>query len=53
MKINKQKQTNNDIALFHENDNSININIPNNEMLMEIVGSFDNNLKKLKMLFNT
>ena len=50
MKINKQKKTNNDIALLHENDNTININISNNKMLMEIVGSFDNNLKELERI---
>ena len=50
MKINKQKKTNNDIALLHENDNTININISNNKMLMEIVGSFDDNLKELERI---
>ena len=50
MKINKQKKTNNDIALLHENEDSININISNNKMLMEIVGSFDDNLKELERI---
>jgi phosphate starvation-inducible PhoH-like protein len=50
VKINKQKKTNNDIALLHENDNTININISNNKMLMEIVGSFDDNLKELERI---
>ena len=31
-------------------DNSININIFNNEILMEIVGSFDNNLRTLEKI---
>ena len=50
MKINKQKKTTNEIVILHENENSININIPNNKMLMEIVGSFDNNLKELERI---
>ena len=29
-------------------DNSININIFNNKILLEIAGSFDNNLKELE-----
>ena len=50
MKINKQKKTTNEIVILHENENSININIPNNKMLMEIVGSFDDNLKELERI---
>ena len=47
MKINKQKKKSNDVGTLYQDQNSININIPNNEMLMEIVGSFDNNIKEL------
>ena len=50
MKINKQKKKSNDVGTLYENQNSININIPNNEMLMEIVGSFDNNIKELEKI---
>jgi phosphate starvation-inducible PhoH-like protein len=50
VKINKQKKTTNEIVILHENENSININIPNNKMLMEIVGSFDDNLKELERI---
>ena len=50
MKINKQKKKSNDVGTLYEDQNSININIPNNEMLMEIVGSFDNNIKELEKI---
>ena len=33
-----------------ETDNSINVNIFNNKILMEVVGSFDDNLKELEKL---
>ena len=48
MKINKQNKNNKEISIVYGNDNSININIFNNEILMEIVGSFDNNFKELE-----
>ncbi len=35
---------------MHGEDNSININIFNNKILMEIAGSFDNNLKELEKI---
>ena len=50
MKINKQKKKSNDVGTLYQDQNSININIPNNEMLMEIVGSFDNNIKELEKI---
>ena len=45
MKINKNDQ---EVSVIYETDNSINVNIFNNKILMEIVGSFDNNLKELE-----
>ena len=49
MKINKQKNGK-EFSVFYENDNSINMNIFNNEVLMEVVGSFDKNLKELEKI---
>ncbi len=48
MKINKQNKNGKEVSVVYGNDNSININIFNNELLMEIVGSFDSNLKELE-----
>ena len=48
MKINKQNNSSKEISVVYENDDSININIFNNEILMELVGSFDSNLKELE-----
>mgnify|MGYP006169186547 CR=1 FL=1 len=48
MKINKENKNNKEVSIIYGNDNSISVNIFNNEMLMEIVGSFDNNLKELE-----
>jgi phosphate starvation-inducible protein PhoH and related proteins len=39
-----------EFSVLYGNDNAININIFNNEILMEIVGSFDNNLKELEKI---
>ena len=50
MKINKQNRDNKEVSILYGNDDSININIFNNEILMEIVGSFDSNLKELEKL---
>ena len=50
MKINKKKNNGKEVSITYENDNSININIFNNKILMEIVGSFDNNLKELEKI---
>ena len=48
MKINKQNKNGKDISIVYGDDNSINVNIFNNKILMEIVGSFDKNLKELE-----
>ena len=50
MKINKKNKNNNEISIVYREDDSININIFNNKILMEIVGSFDSNLKELEKL---
>ncbi len=50
MKINKQNKNGNEISVMYGDNNSIYINISNNKALMEIVGSFDNNLKELEKL---
>ena len=47
MKINKK---NNEVSIAYENDNSINVNVFDNKLLMGIVGSFDNNLKELERI---
>ena len=48
MKINKQNINEKEISIIHADDNSININIFNNKMLMGIAGSYDSNLKELE-----
>ena len=48
MKINKQNKNGQEVSIIYGDNNSININIFNNKILMEIVGSFDNNLKELE-----
>ena len=53
MKISKQKKIGKEKSVTYDNDGSININIFNNEILMEIVGSFDSNLKELEKLTNS
>ena len=50
MKINKQNKNGKEISIKYLEDNSININIFNNKILMEIVGSYDNNLKELEKI---
>ena len=50
VKINKKNKNGKEVSILYGNDNSININIFNNEMLMEIVGSFDSNLKEIEKL---
>jgi phosphate starvation-inducible protein PhoH and related proteins len=50
VKINKQKKGLNDTTSVYEDQNVISVNISNNEMLMEIVGSFDNNIKELEKI---
>ena len=50
MKINKQNKNGKEVSIIYGDDNSINVNIFNNKILMEIVGSFDNNLKELEKI---
>ena len=50
MKINKQNKNGKEVSIVYGDDNSINVNILNNKILMEIVGSFDNNLKELEKI---
>ena len=48
MKTNKQNKNNKEVSIIYSEDNSINVNIFNNKILMEVVGSFDSNLKELE-----
>ena len=48
MKISKQNKNGKEFSIIYGKDNSINVNIFNNEVLMEVAGSFDNNLKELE-----
>ena len=50
MKINKQNKNSKEVSIIYGDDNSININIFNNKILMEIAGSFDSNFKELEKL---
>ena len=50
MKINKQNKNGKELSRIYGDDNSININIFNNKILMGIVGSFDKNLKELERI---
>ena len=51
MKINKEHSNNNkEVSIIYGDDNSINVNVFNNKILMEIAGSFDNNLKELEKI---
>ena len=50
MKVNKQNKNGKEVSIIYGSDNSINVNIFNNKILMEIVGSFDNNLKELEKI---
>ena len=50
MKINKQNKNGKETSIVYGEDNSISVNIFNNKILMEIVGSFDNNLKELEKI---
>ena len=47
MKINKQNKNSKEISVTYADDDSINISIFDNQILMEVVGAFDNNLKEL------
>jgi len=48
IKTNKQNKNSKEVSVVYGADNSINVNIFNNKILMEVVGSFDNNLKELE-----
>jgi len=48
VKINKQNKNSKEISITYAEDDSININIFDNKVLMEVVGAFDNNLKELE-----
>jgi len=48
VKIVNQNRNGKEVSIVYSNDNTININIFNNKILMAIVGSFDNNLKELE-----
>ncbi len=48
MKINKKNKNTKEMTIVYGKDDSISINIFNNELLMELVGSFDKNLKELE-----
>jgi len=48
VKANKQNKNGKEVSIIYGDDNSINVSIFNNKILMEIVGSFDNNLKELE-----
>ena len=50
MKINKQNKNDKEVSIKYGDDNSINVNISNNKILMGVVGSFDNNLKELEKI---
>ena len=53
MKINKQNKNSKEISVTYADDDSININIFDNQILMEVVGAFDNNLKELEKFTGT
>ena len=48
MKINKQNKNSKEISVTYAEDDSINISIFDNQILMGVVGAFDNNLKELE-----
>lgn len=48
MKIDKQNKNRKEISINYADDKSINFNIFNNEVLMEVIGAFDQNLKELE-----
>jgi len=49
-KLNKNQINDNEVSIDYGDDNSININIFNNKILMGVVGSFDNNLRELEKI---
>ena len=50
MKANKYNKNYKEFSIIYGDDDSININIFNNNILMEVVGSFDSNLKELEKI---
>ena len=48
MKANEQNKNEKEVSIVYGDDNSINVNIFNNKILIGVVGSFDNNLKELE-----
>ena len=50
MTINKQNKNGKEVLITYGDDNSINVNVFNNKILIGIVGSFDNNLKELEKI---
>ena len=50
MKISKERRNNSEVSIIYGDDDSININVFNNKILMELVGSFDSNLKELERI---
>jgi len=50
VKINKQNNSDKEVAITRGVDDSINVRIFNNKILMGIAGSFDNNLKELEKI---
>jgi len=50
VKTNKQNKNGKEISIRYLEDDSINVNIFNNKILMEIVGSYDGNLKELEKI---
>jgi len=48
VKINKQNKNSKEISVTYADDDSININIFDNQVLVEVAGAFDNNLKELE-----
>jgi len=47
VKINKN---NKEVSIVYGDDNSINVNVLNNKILMELAGTFDSNLKELEKI---
>jgi len=50
VKVNKQNKNSKEVSIIYGENNSINVNIFNNKILMEVVGSFDSNLKELEKI---
>ena len=50
MKTNKQNNSSKEVSVIYADDGSICVNIFNNKILMEIVGSFDCNLKEFEKI---